>query len=374
MNSPRRFVLGIDPLEDRIVLSGYTPWGYGPNWSPPLDLAPAVMRAPPEGMDTAPRGADAFGPMSGGAFRPEMPPPGGVDRAIESPGASRISADPSSGSTPLQTPASDVVNGSEPVGRTVPLNSLPSSVAGGSTETVFQPTSFRPDLIVPPVPFDPNLVAAILRDDPSGHGAAPPPVAAGLVSAVRFLSASDGHPAANTAASGVAAVVPIIPVTAVVLPVLSSVTSTPISAPSWWSAADSVTPPSALPLPHPSDPDPVGPATSLPPVTVGAPDGVPLDADLPEGLPLAGLLGIDVARLESGACEFLSSVAELGADLTDEMYLPPETSWLAAAGLLSGAAVYVAWTTRSSRRPGRGLVGTGVGLAAWREGYDRPGG
>jgi hypothetical protein len=91
-------------------------------------------------------------------------------------------------------------------------------------------------------------------------------------------------------------------------------------------------------------------------------DFAPLVVDLPAGLPLAGVLGIDLAAVQDGVREALGQVAALGV-MPDEGW--GADVWLAAAAVLTGAAGGGVWTgARATRRrpalPPGAILGWGV--------------
>jgi hypothetical protein len=114
--------------------------------------------------------------------------------------------------------------------------------------------------------------------------------------------------------------------------------------------------PSGPPAPQPER----GPAR-----TVTIEDLIPIDVDLPSGVPIAGLLGLESQEVGAAAQRLLDRVADLTPDLPEVVEVPTEYAWFAAAAFLTGGAGYALWTNRKARRPELGLLPTG-----WGEGHD----
>lgn len=134
-------------------------------------------------------------------------------------------------------------------------------------------------------------------------------------------------------------------------------------------AVGSPTPSEGVPPPRivPVAPE-VVPCPDLPPAPATSPwDAAPIVVDVPAGLPILGLLGLDTATLEAGAWRVLERVAGAGPGPTEEEGV---NRWFAAAVVLAGGAGGALWVNYRHRR-GRvaGVLPCGI-LMRWGSEHD----
>jgi hypothetical protein len=113
---------------------------------------------------------------------------------------------------------------------------------------------------------------------------------------------------------------------------------------------------------------PIVPDPGAPPVVVDAAD--PIEVDVPGGVPLAGLFGLDTAALEGQARQLLARVTDLAAGLPENLGGPEGSTWLVSAAVLTGGVGYALWANGSRRRTARVAVGPDSVLARWGEEHD----
>jgi hypothetical protein len=123
--------------------------------------------------------------------------------------------------------------------------------------------------------------------------------------------------------------------------------------------------PSDLAITQPP-PAPVQPPT--PNTTID--DLSPINVDLPRGVPVAGILGVDAEKLGAATQQVLEHISELGTTLGDAVDVPEEYAWFGTAVVLTGGAGYAVRMNRRSRRLQPGPLGSGSVVARWGDDHD----
>ncbi|MDB5311798.1 MAG: hypothetical protein JWO38_6000 [Gemmataceae bacterium] len=358
MISSQRLVLGIELFEDRLLPS--TLGFRDPTPSEPASSTPAVTR-PPDG-----------GPISDPGGRGSDAPTGAIalDRGAR---PSDYSIGNGGGAAPG--------GGGAGVPRTDLAARPPDMASGGAVAPT--PGSRPPVDILRTGPPSAAALAGLAeaigaglrgRAEATGQVAFLLPAGTGQHLFVKFAQPGEGGPFVGADAVVQAGVPPVVVVTsasvagAASLQVISMPAGVPTSVGPLFSSGAADVADASDPVP-PTRTEQIRPADPTPP----GGDAGPVDADLPGGVPVAGLLRLDCARLEAGARHLVSCVSDLGLELPEEINVPVEFGWLTTAVVLSGGAGYALWVNRSALRPGRRLADSpGFGPRAVGEGYDRP--
>jgi hypothetical protein len=322
--------LGVESFEDRLLPSSFgfhdlSPAAYGPAHAPGPDHpepAPGPDHAGPFGAYRA--GPGGFDPGGGNDTFPGSPPIREVILvfpASDRGGPPQREA-PATREVPLPEPLpAPVVEHFEEVGR--PIVATPAGLAV-VLPVRFAPTPEARQFLGPQLGAQAGAPATDEAVRPAGAHATPAaPLPAGSVYPVSVVSAGTLVPGASVAESA----------------------------------------------------DPAGPVVAVPAVPEpGAPPVVdaadPIDVDVPGGLPLAGLLGIDSAALEAQARRLLDRVADIAAGLPDELGGTEGSAWLVSAAVLTGGVGYALWANRSRGRAARVVAGPDSVLARWGEEHD----